>query len=661
MRTIRSIQTLVSFFLLLIVLKAAASENSTNTGTNEAEIHVADLTVARDYYLSDLLQPHNYIPGKNSYLFQSLKRGQSRKVLNLEGAGSVRHMWFTWSVPGSDVVPSDRVRIRIYINHESKPSIDTTISELCHGAEATGTRFVPFPAFIYKDAYNIYLPVYFARGIRIELEAVDDLSELYTQIDFRRGHDANEHLRLHSDSNSGVIALGYEGEGRLLYHKRNLLSVLRERQQPCNGESGTCSVALRGQGIVRQLTFRGDISDDLELSIYWDGETEPSVISPFKYLFSDFTNTALASTPDKKSIYLPMPFHRGARIILHSPSRKPIHVQISYSISAETIPDTFPYFHAVFHSETKTEGYRQYPIAHIRGSGLFIGVNLFDSGHNHGGGDAALIDGASDQPHVLHGICGEDYFGFAWHHTGTMTPLTGAPVHERRYRLHLENPYPFHQSLSFLFGIFADQNPKSVAFWYQYRERHTAKRWLGVNAPWKIFGPVDSAASLAIEPSSATYTTVIPINKPTEIRAQWQNAEMQDGFIDLTYVFRHYVLTRSGSGFIVGASKTKIVTYIYSPTAAMVNAIVGQDDGAQIQIDDKTVAQVSPLQGLSGSLVHLPLRRGWNKLSIVLANDENSNWRWLGMSLALQNTKQAASLTFSSSPQANREGSFQAQ
>ncbi len=636
-----------------MALDVVASENSVNTGSNETEIYAANLATARDYYLSDLLQPHNYIPGKNSYLFQSLKRGQSRTVLNLEGAGSVRHMWFTWSVPSSDAVPSDRVRIRVYIDHESQPSIDTTIDQLCHSAEATGTRFVPFPAFIYKDAYNLYLPVYFARGIRIELEAVDDLSELYTQIDFRSGHDANEHLRLHSDNSSAGVALDYEGKGRILDHKRSTISALRERRQLCDGESGTCSIVLRGQGILRQLTFRGDIADDLELSIHWDGEAEPSVISPFKYLFPDFTNIALESTSGKKKIYLPMPFHRGARIILHSPSRKPIHVQISYSISAETIPDTFPYFHAVFHSETKTEGYRQYPIAHIHGSGLFIGVNLYDSGHNHGGGDAALIDGASDQPHVLHGICGEDYFGFAWHRTGTMTPLTGAPAHERRYRLHLENPYPFHQSLSFLFGTFADQSPKSVAFWYQYREQHIARKWLEVNAPWKVFGPADSAAPLVAEPSDAAYTTVIPINKPTEIHTQWQDAEMWDSFIDLTYMFRHYVLTKSGSGFVVGASKTKIVTYIHSSTAATVNAIVGQDDGTQIQIDDRPVAQVSPLQGLSGSLVHLPLRRGWNKLSIVLANDENSNWRWLGMSLALQATKQAASLTFSSSPQAN--------
>jgi len=570
-------------------------------------------------------------------------------------------MWFTWSVPGSEAVPPDMVRIRIYINHESQPSIDTTVDQLCHAAAATGTKFTPFPAFIYKDAYNIYLPFYFSRGIRIELEAVGGLSELYTQIDFRRGHDANEHLRLQTHIDPVGTRIAYAGEGPLLHQKLNLSPALRDQQQLCVGSSGTCSISLQGQGILRRLTFEGNIPDDLELTIYWDGERVPAVTSPFKYLFSDFKNVAVESTPNKKNCYLPMPFRRSARIVLSSPSRQPLRVEISYSLARQTVPATLPYFHVAFASEAKTEGYRQYPIARIDGSGLFIGVNLFDSGHNHGGGDAALIDGGSDQPLLLHGICGEDYFGFAWHHTGTMTPLTGAPVHERRYRLHLENPYPFHASLSFLFGTFADQSPKSVAFWYQYRETHTKKKWLGVNAPWKVFGPADSTASFPYEPGNATYKTVIPINKPTEIEAQWQDAEMQDGFIDLTYNFRHFTLTKSGTGFIVGSSKTELVTYVHSSTVATMTAMLGQDDGAQIQINGKPVAQLRPSQGLTGSIVHLPLNPGWNKLSVVLANDENSDWRWLGMSLALQNTKQAEALTFQSTPSYSVKSGFERQ
>src|SRR5215469_4426556 len=227
--------------ILLILLSAAKTKAQTPSGVAEATVYPVNLAAARNYYLSDLLQPHTYTPGKNSYLFQSLKPGEHRTVLNLDGAGSVRHMWFTWSVPGSDAVPLNMVRIRIYIDHESQPSIDTTVDQLCHAAEATGTNFVPFPAFIYKDAYNIYLPIYFVRGIRIELEAAGELSELYTQIDFRRGSDANEHLRLHGIQRTTGIALAYAGSGPLIDPRRNRTPTLQEHQELCTGDSGTCS------------------------------------------------------------------------------------------------------------------------------------------------------------------------------------------------------------------------------------------------------------------------------------------------------------------------------------------------------------------------------------------------------------------------------------
>jgi hypothetical protein len=44
------------------------------------------------------------------------------------------------------------------------------------------TRFVPLPAFIYKDAYTFYLPIYFKDGIRIEVEALGENEEMITGV-----------------------------------------------------------------------------------------------------------------------------------------------------------------------------------------------------------------------------------------------------------------------------------------------------------------------------------------------------------------------------------------------------------------------------------------------------------------------------------------------
>ena len=359
----------------------------------------------------------------------------------------------------------------------------------------------------------------------------------------------------------------------------------------------------------------------------------------------------MESKPGEMTCYFPMPFRRRARIVLRSASNSLSRVAIEYALERKSIFGETPYFHALYHDAQKTLGYSQYPVLQIHGKGLFVGMNLFDSGHNHGGGDAALIDAGTAHPLVLHGICGEDYFGFAWHHTGTMTPLTGAPVHERRYRLHLENPYPFSESFQFLFGTFAGLQPKSVAFWYQVPASSQQRQWMGLNAPWKVLGPLGPETPPPSAVSDQSYETTVAINKPTQLTERWQDVQMLSGFLDLTYQFRHYALVESGSGFVAGVSRTKLTTYIYSDSDRTVDAILGHDDNVLVQTNGVPLTNLLGRPGFVPSSLRIPLHMGWNTLDLVLSNDENVNWRWSGLSLALRRGQnQDQGLKFSSEP-----------
>jgi hypothetical protein len=210
-QVIRSLSRLIlaisspSIWLAVIFLAAVpimqASEITDSSATNQSA-----LEVSRNYYINDLIQPHRYAPGKNSFLFQTLHKGQRKTVLDIAGSGSVRHLWTTWSVPGSDAVPAGRVLLRVFVDKQLAPSIVGTLDEICRAAQATDTRFVPFPAFIYKDAYNFYLPIYFTHGIRIEIEALDEINEFYTQIDYRLDPNEKHSTRLVSlQSDDGLI------------------------------------------------------------------------------------------------------------------------------------------------------------------------------------------------------------------------------------------------------------------------------------------------------------------------------------------------------------------------------------------------------------------------------------------------------------------------
>jgi hypothetical protein len=123
---------------------------------------------------------------------------------------------------------------------------------------------------------------------------------------------------------------------------------------------------------------------------------------------------------------------------------------------------------------------------------------------------------------------------------------------------------------------------------------------------------------------------------------------MLSGFLDLTYQFRHYALVEKGSGFVAGDNKTKLTTYIYSDSDRTVSAILGHDDEVLVQANGIALSNLPQNYGFAPSSLHIPLRAGWNTLDLVLSNEENTNWRWSGLSLALQNGQgQAQGLKFS--------------
>jgi len=597
-----------------------------------------DLATARNYYLNGLITLPSYSPGKNSFLVQRLHRGDRKTLLDLKGSGEIRHIWSTWSIPGddSDIPAPARVSVRIFLDGESKPAISGALDELCRAAEATANRFVPLPAFNFKGAFNIYLPISFTRGIRLEIEATDEIAEFYVQIDYRTEVRSQPSPRLVSQTNGDRLTLKYLGDAGMFHFGANMPERTTRQSVSVNyGPAANAGeLSISGPGILRSLTFRGPSLSDLELQIYWDDDAEPGLQAPLRYLFADFRNVAMESRPGESTCYFPMPFRKKARIVLRSLSGAVGRVTVDYAFEAGPLPPRTLYFHAQYHETEKTVGYEPHIIVQVKGEGLFVGMNLFDSGHNHGGGDTTLIDAGTASPKVLHGICGEDYFGFAWHHTGAMTLLTGAPIHERRYRLHLENPYPFHESLQSFFGVFAGQNPKSVAFWYQLPEAASAGQWTARDVPWKILGPLGLETPLAAGVTDKTYATVALIKEPTNLAERWQDAEMRHGFLDATFEFRHYSMIESGTGFIAGAGKTQMRTYLYSPSRRGVNVVVGHDDRLILRLNDASVADIPGRSGFGPTRVSLKLHPGWNTLDLVVHNEENEDWRWCGVSLA---------------------------
>jgi len=617
----------------------------------------AQTVAQREFYLDPLIYPHKYMPAKNSFIFQNLKRGERKTLADVKGSGSLRHVWATWarSFDLNAIAEDGKVLLRIFVDKETSPAVVGTIDEIFRAAEATGDRYVPEPAFNYEGAFNIYLPVFFQNGLRVEIEALDNLEEFYAQLDYRATVRAESRARLVSQKTASGMIIKYLGRGAPSFGSRRLSSkelLWQSRHVTLAPNSESDVLDLEGPAIMRGLMIEADNIDALQMLIFWDDDPTPAVSAPLKYFFGGFDTLALQSAPGKFTCYFPMPFRKRARIRMRNPDLAARPMTILYSLERNTnLPADVRYFHAQFHEARQTTGYRDFSACEANGEGHFIGINLFDSGHNHGGGDTALIDAETPSPLVLHGINGEDYFSFAWHKTGRMHLFAGAPQHERRYRFHLENPYPFHTSLRFDFGIFAGMNPKCVAFWYQLPGPPRRVLWTAPDVPWKVYGPVDERMPIPEKVDERTYDAEVTLAKPEQFKSSWEDAEMVSGFLDLTHHYRHFLMTSKGTGFVAGNCQSKAVTYIYAARPRDVKAIIGHDDRVQISVNDGKDVTLPEQTGFHPARVTLQLRRGWNKVSILIHNRENITWRWAGISLALiGDHKYLSDIKFSTAP-----------
>ncbi|NLG99979.1 MAG: DUF2961 domain-containing protein [Chloroflexi bacterium] len=263
----------------------------------------------------------------------------------------------------------------------------------------------------------------------------------------------------------------------------------------------------------------------LVLKMYWDGESQPSVLVPLGDFFgvghaqtTTYTSLPMVMAPSDGTglnCYLPMPFSKGARIEVTSENvltETRLYYNIDYELWDQP-RDDLGRFHAQWRRENPCDGIEEPPemsddtyqhfgenlsdegnylIMEAEGSGQYIGCNLSihtlrrsKSGHNwYGEGDEMIfIDDDNEGrrwPPTLHGTGTEDYFNTAWApRTKFDSPFFGLPKPGGRefsgyiswYRWHIPDPVRFARSIrvSIEHGHANRRSDDyaSTAYWYQ--------------------------------------------------------------------------------------------------------------------------------------------------------------------------------------------------
>ena len=258
---------------------------------------------------------------------------------------------------------------------------------------------------------------------------------------------------------------------------------------------------------------------DIILKMYWDGNKEPSVLSPIGPFFGqgwdesyDYASLPLAAGPAGGTglvCYFQMPFANGAKVVIENQADKDIdafYYYIDY-VEMEKLPENSGRFHAWFNRKITSapetgenewealhkfdknpDGKDNYIFADINGEGHFVGVNLYIQNPSimwYGeGDDMFFIDGEKEAS--IHGTGTEDYFNTSWcPKTHFLHPFYGYPrvasgetgwlYRTHMYRFHITDPIYFKKSLKATIehghANCLTLDMASVAYWYT-KEAH---------------------------------------------------------------------------------------------------------------------------------------------------------------------------------------------
>lgn len=130
---------------------------------------------------------------KGSPCITPFPKGETATLLDVEGPGIIRHLWFT--LPPGNVEHLRNVIIRMYWDNQSHPSVEAPIGDffgIAHGRQKDmNTEFVGMQV---GRGLNCWIPMPFHKRavITIENDSNEDVSLLFYQIDFTLGDDLDD-------------------------------------------------------------------------------------------------------------------------------------------------------------------------------------------------------------------------------------------------------------------------------------------------------------------------------------------------------------------------------------------------------------------------------------------------------------------------------------
>ncbi len=406
--------------------------------------------------------------------FLRVEDGRRYVLMETDGPGCIDRMWFTYKKP----IGREPYDLLIYIDQPDSPAIRADLDELFSGEYVRFFR--PLAGLCggkEQPARFSYVPIGFQRSCKVVLvprapqqnynyrvnSKGSKIPHIYYQITYRKfqPHTRVKTFQWQMDAQ----------DSRTLAKLRSIW--LRAGASPWANPPGLKNDSaivnlepeqkktlfdIPGPAVIYALEIYLENPQNLRLEISWDNTSQPDVNTPLAPFFACADSDAPQSEvrglwtgflSGRYYCYLPMPFHKRAKILISSQKGRKILVMARLQYKSELIDAEDGRLCARRYDFAPPAPGRNYTVLDTKAGGSLIGL-VMDRPGNMEGDDYFFVDGEK-QPSI-HGTGTEDFFNFAWglSHTASL-PMhgitmqgAGSPV---CYRFNPPAAVPFERSL----------------------------------------------------------------------------------------------------------------------------------------------------------------------------------------------------------------------
>ncbi len=345
-------------------------------------------------------------------------------LMEAKGPGAIVRWWVT--------APHYKNNFYVYIDGSADPVISGNVADIVGGEQLCGA---PLSAERSRGR-NLYLPIPYAKSVKVTCDNMKEQGNLYYQIDYRK---YPEDAKVESFTKETFLAL----KDKIAETNKALLEPeVSAKKGEVQGygrhvdsemtEAFFDAFKIKGPGAITEIAVKLSSDDipaatrNLVISISFDGKETVWApvgeffgsgvgINPYKSWYTEVSDDGVMKS------YWRMPYQKEASVsfINYGSSKVDVDYQVYYVKSPWT--EKSMYFHANWRQERDIKtiggnGTKDWNYTAINGTGVYVGdvlsvVNPVTSWWGEGD-EKIYVDGETFPSHFGTGT--EDYYGYAW-------------------------------------------------------------------------------------------------------------------------------------------------------------------------------------------------------------------------------------------------------